>query len=45
MPNGEANWYEEELPKLETFFARISEVLEDFAKQSTKQYGFQTFMS
>jgi len=32
MPNGTREWVENELPKLEAFFGKISNVLEDFAK-------------
>jgi len=31
MPNGDPDWRTKELPKLETFFGKISDVLEDFA--------------
>ncbi len=32
MPNGDQEWGIKEYPKLEEFFSKISEVLEDFAK-------------
>lgn len=31
MPNGDPSWGEKEYPKLEKFFGKISELLEDFA--------------
>jgi hypothetical protein len=33
MPNGNHNFYNEELPKLEKFFGHFSEELEDFARR------------